>query len=75
VRPVHTIKVPYADQRRTEVSRDVVEFVKNLHDLCGAGAPARERPASNFPSTHHASNPAPGHSCLARVAPSSTINP
>jgi len=38
---VDAIKVSDTDQRRTDISRDVFEFVKNLHGLDGAGAPAR----------------------------------
>jgi hypothetical protein len=30
---VHAVKIAYADQRRAEVGRDIVEFVKNLHGL------------------------------------------
>jgi hypothetical protein len=33
VRPVHSVKVPHAHQGRPEVSRDILEFVKNLHGL------------------------------------------
>src|SRR5712691_472641 len=31
MRPMHSVKIPYADQRRSEVRWNVFEFMENLH--------------------------------------------
>ena len=47
--PVHAIKIPHADQRGPEVSRNVFEFVKNFH---GDSGQLTRIPRTNLATAH-----------------------